>query len=99
MKTTIKAKIIKVSGETKSITPKTTTRKVVMQVVEKPADNIFGHNHDDKNPFDVEVYNHNIENFNISPQLIDEVGIMEINMTPTGPNTFRCIVNDLTFRL
>lgn len=99
MKTTIKAKIIKVSGETKSYTEKSSTRRVVMSVCEKPADNIYGHTQQDKNPFDVEVYNHNIDTFNISPQLEGGIGILELNMTPTSPTQFRCIVNDLTFRL
>jgi hypothetical protein len=98
MKPTIKAKIISVGIETRSITTKNTTRKVVMSVVEH-ADNPFGHTPKDVNPFDVEVYNHNIEQFSIGPNLVGEIGEMELMMTATGPNQFRCIVNDLSFRL
>ena len=100
MKPTVKIKIIKVGDELTSYTTKGSTRKVIMNVVEIPADNPFGHTPKEVNPFDVEVYNHNIENFSIGPTLVGEIGIAEINLTASGPNNqFRCIINDLAFRL
>jgi hypothetical protein len=98
MKTTIKAKIIAVGNKTSSITVNRTTDKVVMQVVELP-DNPFGHTPKEVNPFDVEVYNHNIENFNVGPSIVGEIGLLEMSLTATGPAQFRCIALGLTFGL
>jgi cytochrome c556 len=104
MKTqTVKLKILAVGPIQSSATVKKTTRKVVLKVVEVPTDNAFGHNKDGDNPFDVEIYNHNIENFNISAQLIDEIAHCELIISHYngngGPSIPKFLVNDMYFRL
>jgi hypothetical protein len=100
MKTTIKAKIISVGGVlTSSSAAKTgvkQTQNITMSVVELP-DNPYGHTPKEDKPFNVEVWNHNIENFSISQALVGETGTMGLMIYPTGPTAFRFVVNDLTF--
>lgn len=98
-----KLKILGVGPVQTSSTVKVTTRKVVLKVVDVPVDNAFGHNKENTNDFEVEVYNHNIENFNITTDLIGETAICELVINfykgNDGPAVPRFIVNDLSFRL
>lgn len=99
-----KLKILAVAGEQQSITTTKTTRKVVVTVAAIPGENPFGHNKDGSAPFEVEVYNHNIENWSIGPTLVDEVAYAELMISPfkkdaNTATTFRFIVNDLSFRI
>ncbi len=103
MKThTTKIKIIAVGPIQISATTKATTRKVVLQVAEVP-ENPFGHTLEPSAPFDVDVYNHNIENFNINTSLIGEIADCELLIKfykrDSNPAQPRIIVNDLNFRI
>ena len=99
----VKLKILSVGGVLASY-GKTTTRKVVLNVAEIACDNPFGNSKEPGNPFEVDVYNHNIENFQISEQLVGEVVDAELvinfykgnSSVPAGP---KFIVNDLAVRL
>ena len=100
----VKLKVVAVGGVQTSLTATKTTKKVVMSVVEVPVDNPFGHNKEAATAFDVDVYNHNIENFQISDQLVGETVDCELviniykgnSSVPAGP---KFIVNDLAVRL
>lgn len=99
-----KLKIISVGPVQTQLTEKKTVRKVIIQVVDVPVDNPFGHNKENQNQFEVEVYNHNIENFNIGNSLIGETANCElvINFYKGGNSSMatpRFIVNDLSFRI
>lgn len=99
-----KLKIITVGPVQTSTTVKTTTKKVVLTVVEIPTSNPFGHNKETAASFDVEVYNHNIETFNINSSMIGEVADCELVIThykrdSNSPSVPKFIVNDLTFRI
>lgn len=105
MKTqTVKLKILAVGPEQKQLTTSKTTRKVVLTVGEISTDNPFGNSKEPGPSFDVEVYNHNIEDFNISNSLIGEIADCQLDIrhykgnssVPAGP---KFIVNDLSFRL
>lgn len=103
MKAQSKLKIVAVGPEQTSATVKQTTRKVVLTVADVSSDNPFGHSKDVANTFEVEVYNHNIENFGISPVLVDQVADCELVINFYKSNSAiaspRFIVNDLSFRL
>lgn len=104
MKTqTARLKILAVGPEQRQLTEKKTTRKVVLTVAEIAADNPFGNTKEPGNPFEVEVYNHNIENFQLSPMLIDQVADCELEIkhykSNSGPSVAKFLVNDLIFRL
>lgn len=98
-----KLKIISIGQVQTSITPKTTTRKVIVSVVELP-DNPFGHSDKAGNQFDVEVYNHNIESWNIDLHQVNAIVDAELlinfykrdNSSPAIP---KFIVNQLSFSI
>lgn len=100
-----KLKILSVGPIQTNSTVKTTTRKCVLSVAEIPKDNPFGNSKEPGVPFVVEVYNHNIENFNISTSLIGEVADVELDIrfykrdAAVTPGMPRFIVNDMSFRL
>jgi hypothetical protein len=100
----VKLKVLSVGGVLTSSTVKTTTKKVVLQVVEVPVDNPFGHNKEAATAFEVDVYNHNIEHFQITQALVGEIADCELvinfykgnSSVQAGP---KFIVNDLALRL
>lgn len=98
-----KLKIIAVGTLQTSSTVKGTTKKVVMKVAEIASNNPFGHQKENPNWFEVDVYNHNIETFNINSSLIGEIADCELVISfykgDNGPAVPKFIVNDLSFRI
>lgn len=99
-----KLKILAISQEQQSHTAKGTTRKVVMTVAAEAIENPFGHTPKESAPFEVDVYNHNIDNWSIGPNLVNETAYAELMISPfkkdaNTATTFRFIVNDLSFRI
>lgn len=105
MKThTTRLKILAVGPIQTSATVKQTTRKVVLGVAELAKENTFGHSLKESNRFDVEVYNHNIENFQIGTNLVGEIADCELDIrfyqrdSGLHPEP-KFIVSDMIFRL
>jgi hypothetical protein len=99
---TTQLKIHAIGPLQQSLTTKTTNRWHILTVSEQPK-NPFGHTLTEKPQFEVYVYNHNIDHFNISDTLINEVGYFDLDIqfkrNAVGPATPLFVVTDLTFKI
>lgn len=99
---TTQLKIHAIGPLQQSLTAKTTNSWHILTVSEKPK-NAFGHTLAEKPQFEVYVYNHNIEDFNINSSMINEIGCFELDVqfkrNNVGPSTPLFVVTDLTFRI
>lgn len=99
---TTQLKIHSIGPLQKSLTAKTTNSWHVLTVSEVPK-NPYGHTLVEKPQFEVYVYNHNVETFNIQDGLINEIGCFDIDIqfkrNAGGPATPMFVVTDLTFKI
>jgi len=99
---TSQLKILAIGPLQQSHTAKTTNSWHILTVREQPK-NPFGNTLTEKPPFEVYVYNHNIENFNINSSMINEIGCFELDIqfkrNNVGPSTPLFVVTDLTFKI
>jgi hypothetical protein len=100
--TTAQLKINGIGPLQESRSTQSTNRWHILTVTEVPK-NPYGHTLKEKPPFEVLVYNHNIEKFNINQGLINEVGDFELEIAfkrnAAGPATPIFMVTDLSFKI
>ncbi len=95
-------KIHSIGPLNESRTEKTTNRWHVLLVSDVPK-NPYGHTLKEKPAFEVYVYNHNIDEFNINQSMINEVGDFELEIgfkrNNVGPATPLFMVTALNFNI
>jgi hypothetical protein len=98
-----KIKIISVGPIQASHTAKGSTRKVTLTVEIQASNDPYGNKKPNAVHFDIDVYNANIEQFQISKNLEGETGTAEVMCTPFkregSPAFLKPILTDLKFDL